>query len=284
MQRFLAGVRWEHARNLNTGLSLAMFGAAICALWWKAFSLPVAALSIIAVFLFLRETYVNRKERYANVMPLLEHVARTVSDAIHCLGKSKAVQSPAKIEEALSLIAQIYSMLTGTRCRAAIKLLARRGAHEFVVFTYARDKASAGAFRLSDESRQREGYDTLDRNPHIKEVTAAAKDGEDYLIFNNLPRSIANGEYQSSSIRYWAENPHMRKQWRGGKDSLPYRSTVMSVIWAEDETALGFLAVDSPHAGVFHDSWDGPLLVSFAWLLARFLGTLHFETQQGDGI
>jgi hypothetical protein len=174
-------------------------------------------------------------------------------------------------------------MLTGTRCRAAIKLLARVDG-EFVVFTYARDKASARAFRLSDESRQRDGYDTLDRNPHIKELTAAAKAGEDYLLFNNLPKAISNGVYQSSSIRYWAENPEMRKQWRGGKDPLPYRSTVLSVIWAEDETALGFLAVDSPHAGVFHDSWDGPLLVSFAWLLARFLGTLHLETQHGDRI
>jgi hypothetical protein len=243
--------------------------AAVPGLAWKLFvpsaSVEGFTISLICLGLIARVVLTTRKERYANASYFREKISRSLAEAQHRLAQNDRTGVDKNVQDALDQLSTVFSLITSTPNRATIKITDGEN-----VFVYARDRASAESNRLSDAERARRKFDTLANNPHIKDLMAMSVDGEDYVIMNNLLKGIREGDYISSSVSWWNENRNSRV-W--GSDPLPYRSTVMSVIWSPDgnHEALGFLAIDSPSRNVYRHYFDGPLLTSFAWELSNLL-------------
>jgi hypothetical protein len=256
----------------------------------------VAAYTICIMFaLFVlwsvvREYRIARKEKYANISYKLQSVSekvRELSLKLHLASLPTAKgdeETLASVTEKLGLIlddvATIFSILTGTRCRATIKVIATDGT-EFWCPVLARDSYSASQNANSDRERANRRIDVIQKNIDFRLLSDPKQDDQGYYFNNNL----AQGNYESTSIQYHYDQVGRSSHlWRPGTAEswpLSYRS---AVVWPIRQTAtpfftkvrcLGFLAVDSESRNVFEERWDSSLGASMANML--FLPLLLYQ-------
>jgi hypothetical protein len=290
-------VDWQQALGnlVNVIAAVSFVASVVLYLNGEGRDAPSVTISIIALVLFAGLLYwiyrTARRERYANVMRLLETIADQCRTSRQRLVDSKDPTAPnSQLKMDLSIIltdvAMLFSIVTGTQCRAAVKLLGDvdedddGNLDEPWVFTLARDRTSAGTYKLSDQQREFAKFDKISMNPHLADLFGW-KDGEDYQCYNDLRRMIRDGGYSSTTI-VWALSEPESAASRPDRRPLPYASAMIALVQAQDDSHIGFLGVDSDKARAFRETWDGPLLVAVANMIGTLLQDIPFADDGED--
>lgn len=197
----------------------------------------------------------SRKARYAQTIVFLDHIVSVARDALTYSETASANKDRLRVycEDLLTSLATALSMVTGVRCRTAIKLIrSPLGEGASYVTTLARDGVSPKGVRPKDEDEAKRH--TIDENTDFDFLI---KTGENRFFCNNL-EDYPN--YRNSSI----EN-RVNSKW-----PLPYVATIVWPIRCRVEQnscdrqvfvdeLVGFLCVDSASRKVFDDRFDTPL-------------------------
>jgi hypothetical protein len=239
----------------------------------------------VIIFSAARQWNTIRKEKYANITPLLHmlfHQVRDLDSYIRAkepkggsVAEYEAFSNSCKIVfgRILDQLNSIFTSITSTHCRTSIKVLMRTD--RMYVITLSRDQGSRQRCLKLDNKRLRENMDPLDQNEQFAKLYA---DNEEtwHFICNDLTSeesfrctSVAayRPEHSRSAYggrRWW---PFKRNIW-----PLPYKSTIACVIrqgpfdLRQDlvSEVLGFLTVDSESRGVFEERWDVPIMFAVA--------------------
>ena len=265
---------------------------------WKADSTPAAVVNLgIVVFLLtafaLYSFLLSRKERYADITAHIEDVSDRCRKARSRIRTSDDLLEEGSkfrddLEVILTDIATIFSMLTGTKCRAALKTFRplrvqnpgqTGGKSEWYCVTLARDHASAAAFVFGDRRRAAEKFDTLDKNPHLLSLFSDHIDGEDWEIFNDIPKMICDLRYASSTLLWEMKQSHSHS---GGhhEHSVRYKSAMTALIRNKTGEAVAFIGIDSSASRVFRVRSDGALLAA----LGGYIGPLLDDALRALGV
>jgi hypothetical protein len=223
-----------------------------------------------------REVVFARRDRWAGTLDRQQAAFERLRDLSSVLGNALAAhyrhepvtrdtlhQARYLVEEVLDEFANIFSLMTTTRCRACIKMIAERDGVMYV-FALARDRLSAAETKKDDQKREAELLDRLESNTDFLSLFDPGSPDPGYYFSADLTRE---DKYHSSSTNYWQNvrgNPNepARKDW-----FLPYRSTIVFPIRQEaqehmgitEEKCVGFLAFDSASRRAFVRRWDVPL-------------------------
>lgn len=258
---------------------------------WMANAWVLFLSSSLLVIFIVRHFQTLRKEKYANITPLLHQT-------IHCIRNAETFlveQNPgpdasrAELEQhlltvktifgnALDQVAGIYRSITATHCRACIKLFYSVG-DELYVYTYLRDQTSHEKCLSMDNKRVEENHDNLEDNSSFAKLFSE-NDNVWHFASNNL---LADRGFQTTSITAYQPDHGMRTDvlgWfsrAGAKSPLPYKSTLTCVIRQGAFTMMpkrgsevvGFISVDSESRGVFVERWDVQMLFTVADALFR---------------
>ena len=245
-----------------------------------AVSVSIILLVLTGLTIF-RELNTLRKEKYVSISPYLHralHLIRDLESYLDMLnpddyGNSKE-KSMKQIQTVLCKIldevVKIFSLLTGTPCRAAIKTIYR---HEgkLYIFTFARDSDSQVANRDEDKIRLRENRDSLEENEDLDLLYQKFGPKNRRFFCNDLTK---RRNYRTSSYKTYG-NPTTeltpgpvnsifdQKEW-----PLPYKSTIVwpiqqkesgDILDLELQACIAFVGVDSPSRNVFVEKWDAHL-------------------------
>jgi len=265
----------------------------------QIYVLAVAALlSVLALF---RTYQTVRKERYANLTGQYHRIAHAVRDLQTFLerndpgarGSKKAYEAYLGTSKALTVkvldqLSAIFSQLTGTTCRATIKLTypiertVKGEKKEFLYFyAYARDDASLKRLRELDNWRVENDHDGHHLNPLFASICDRTGSRMHFCSndLKNYPEFISTSATAYRRLSSAASDAP--RNWRErlfGKDwELPYRSAICCAIrqgpFAEidgaDTQIHGFLGVDSESRGVFVERWDAEIVFAVADSLFR---------------
>lgn len=266
-------------------------------------NLPVALLCVVLVlWVFGREFYLARKQKYANITPhyasislhasrlstdLIDDIAHTRRERNHNTKVTDEVFSE-KIGRILDDFAAMFDLLTATKCRTSIKVVVRpptSDTNEAHVFCFARDHTSSVSNKISDIKRAKENFDLISSNTDFQSLLFNEGPSQDHYINNNIHKSISNGTFKSSSIAWFR-----RARIDIGEYSaptyhvLPYRSTMVWPIRTFDTTQrnideskfIGFLCVDSEHRNVFSPRFDKSLGLAVA---SQLVGLFYLKQQ-----
>lgn len=248
---------------------------------------------LLLIFLVVREVMFARKEKYANITGKLHfcfHLIRDIESFLNELDPSTFRERERErvfttttngLITVLDCVATMYSMLTGTRCRATIKTIYEKEG-KLYVRTLARDTDSYEHNSEKDKERSEKNQDAIEENEDFELLYSENQPGQNYFFCNNL---IQRRNYKTSSFKIYGEpkkemNFYERifcKSW-----TLPYRSAIVWPIQQRknrhfdfDEIGcIGFLAVDSESRGVFKKSWDTWLGAGVADALFHPLNTM----------
>lgn len=250
----------------------------------------VGGLLVLFIFAFFsREIMTSRKEKYANITNQVHsciHKSRDlnsyVEERLACVDRDQAVNfedTKSQFNNALISImddfVKIFSMLTGTKCRACIKSIYELEG-ELYVFVSARDSTSAEKCRKSDQKRQRENKDKLFNNLDFRYLYNNKPECRGYYICNDLTllvgyqsTSLEGGEIDHINVRLYNNLPIFgSKRWW----PLSYRSTIVWPVQQrgalslsiQDKACKAFLAIDSESRNVFIERWDSQIGASIA--------------------
>ena len=246
----------------------------------------LAIVTIVVAILSFRHYQTMRKEKYANIAPLLHQIVHGLRDLdTYTLEKQPAKDSSEQeysmylqsvevmFGRILDQLATVFEMLTSTHCRTSIKLTyLNDGSLHY--YTYKRDQWSQGRCARKDIERMKENHDPLSKNAVF---TRLFEDKEDkWHYFNN----DLCGDHKFTTTSMTAYKPdHAERPGPHGwfhslqsKWPLPYRSTLACVIRQgpfdfdpkRQSEVLGFLTVDSASRGVFVEKWDIQLVFAVA--------------------
>ncbi len=230
---------------------------------------------LLLFLLVIREVISTRKEKYANITEkhhFCFHTTRNIETFLNEIDSASLTDDDKKriftttVNEYIKILdnmATIFSMLTGTRCRAAIKTIYERNSKLFVR-TLARDNVSYEYNYNYDKERYDDDKDAIEENEDFELLYDEQQPGQSYFFCNNLIRRL---RYKSSSFKlYGAPSEEIGwldclycKGW-----TLPYRSTIVWPIQQRKDIhftfneigCIGFLAVDSESREVFNKNWD----------------------------
>lgn len=230
-------------------------------------------LILILIIFVTRQLISTRKEKYANITEKHHscfHIARDIQSFLNEFNLQTLNDKDKEhvffvttigLIKILDNVATMYSMLTGTRCRAAIKTIYQKEDKLFVR-TLARDTASYEKNFEKDKQRFKENIDSIEENEDFQLLYEENIPGQNYFFCNNL---IKRKNYKTSSFKLYG-NPNQTwyeksfcKGW-----TLPYRSTIVWPIQQKKNTyfhfkeigCIGFLSIDSESRGVFKKNWD----------------------------
>jgi hypothetical protein len=236
-----------------------------------------------------------RKERYANIMRPLHAITHQARDIYtYIINKEPrgsgqeayelyATTAKSMFGDLLDQVSVIFTTLTSTRCRAAIKLVYKVN-NDFYVCTLTRDRNSRQDCAGIDDNRLEHNRDPLYGNTHLTLLSDSDNNSWHY-ISNDLVRAVKNKEYLTTSeLAYSSGRPPGNKKW-----VLPYRSCLTCVIGQakfEECPSLrteipGFLTVDSESRGVFEERWDKELIFLIADALFAPLTAYLQAVQRG---
>lgn len=242
---------------------------------------------LIIVWFIFRQYQTVRKEKYANIMDKIHNVQHKLRN-MHTFmidnepkpdAKAKSYDVyisniKMKFKEIMDDVANIYSMLSGTRCRACIKVLTEKDGGQVYVDALVRDSSSSQRWSELDTYRSKNNIDLLDENHIFKLLFSEKKKAWSYHCHDVRSQE---GLFSTSEAAYTsaaAPNPTPKKLWEKllpTAKQVPYRSTITCVIrhppLDEDtskEAVAGFLCVDSESSGAFEPRWDIELCFSFA--------------------
>ena len=251
----------------------------------------------------------TRKARYANIASHIHRINHSVRDILTYLDehdpksddkREKNERTRIAVGQILDSTVSIFAMLTGTNCRACIKLIYTEMADDaagvgLYVHTYIRDGNSNAALQRTDVERRKQNSDPLtpERNRVFSDLFDL-RNSSWYYVNNDLIKAYKNRSFNSTSFEAYDPRravapPH---SW-----PLPYRSTITCVIRQNasplmprrDCNVLGFLAIDSESRGVFNRRWDVQLALSIADALfhplekiSRAFENEHVTTTRGE--
>jgi hypothetical protein len=173
------------------------------------------------------------------------------------------------IEGVLDRFAAVFSVVTGTRCRAAIKLIEQdKKTKKYFVYTLSRDQDSNRLCREMDKQRCDSRSDLVENNYDFKTLVNHYSPTTRCFICNDL--TIKKDYYSSScevyekrtgSLDFFEKIGYLLKK---EKWVLPYKSTIVWPIqqreedlpFVENTICIGFLTIDSESRGVFEERWD----------------------------
>ena len=260
--------------------------------WLDRLVLYIGFLLLIVGFLW-NELRTVRGRRYAKIQRhfhSISHIIRdqhAVLDAIesgHTSFEKNEYLLRSHVGIVLNHFAFSFSMLTGTNCRACIKLFVEESesesrSSELYVSTFVRDQFSFEAQSKTDIKRDTSA-DPLNENTDFK---AVLKDDTKRWFFSNYLPALSN--YENTSDPTLAQrqlsfiealtNRFVPVGWK-----LPYVSTIVWPIQkpfindvdGAEYAILGFLTVDSPSRGVFnrnHDVYYGAGIADMLFPLLR---------------
>jgi len=238
---------------------------------------------ILLFGLIWRELSRIRKEKYANIQEDLHGIQHIIRDQFTILSLMEGASAQDRrlhahvvrenVQECLNRFASIFTLLTGTKCRATIKMIEPGASPDKpVVYTYMRDVDSERFFDADDLARRDAGSDLLEENTDFSFVFGEG--GERWFFCNDL---TAQSNYLNS------RDPNLAKRnlsgfrgllnfWRPVDWNLPYRSNIVWPIRQKPIKAdlgsefrfVGFLTIDSRHRGVFDIKFDTHLGASIA--------------------
>lgn len=276
MRKFV--VPWLELLNaIAAALAIAAF---LFSVWksdetWVGLASPLIILGLLLLILGYAALSA-RKQRYAVINRHLHGISQRCRISRSRINAGEDVLAEnSKFRDDLGVIlthvAEIYTILTRSQCRAAIKAFRPLDdLSDWYVFTLARDHASAASHRHGDRRRGDERFDTLDKNPHLLSLFSEDVDSEDWECFNDVPRLMNEGRYASSSLLWKLKVSHAAG---GGMDAhrLPYKSAMVALVRNNYEEAVAFLGVDCERPKAFRSSYDGPLLAAIAGYIGPLL-------------
>jgi len=288
--RFLEAALWRLKQYW--GWIAAVVGAILA--WFAGFELltkfftsqtaiSIAANVYVVVFSIVvvgvsawRQWITMRKERYANITPILHRFCHEIRD-LHTYillqepnGKSveeyKEFLDHCKIifGRVLDQLNGIFISITSTHCRSTLKLL--YGTEVVCVYTLARDQISKEKCWRMDNERVAKNHDPLEGNHHLARLVDPKQEAWHFFC-NNLMR-----EKDFTSTSFSAYDPKHPGIYHSGKWVLPYRSTIVCAVrqgpfdlcQRQPSEVLGFLSVDSESRGVFEERWDIEIVFAVA--------------------
>jgi hypothetical protein len=242
----------------------------------------IAGLLVFFVFYsILREAMTSRKEKYANINAHRHHCIHTIRDLTTYLeivqkspltaDKIKEMQAKTAtlLTKCLDEFAILFSMITGTKCRATIKAIYQKEGKLFV-YALVRDDKSKQINWKRDQKRLENDMDPIEENEDFELLYGDYGPDHQYFICNDL---TVRRNYKTSSFKVYENNPpeditvlsRLFDIFRGKDDwPLPYRSTIVwpiqqcpsPEIYVDKPHCIGFLAIDSESRGVFKRRWD----------------------------
>jgi predicted SnoaL-like aldol condensation-catalyzing enzyme len=263
--------------------------------------------TIIICAAIFREWQVSRKEKYANITQKLHNISHDIRD-IHILIGTDAPTPTCtrdidaykrfndvcipKFQNVLDDIAGLFEMITGTRCRATVKIVAAHHDSNLYVDTLVRDSNSHKRWGEMDTWRFENNKDPLSQNQQFARMF---KEGVfDWHYFSN-DLTKASEEFTTTSLSSYRHNgapeasdhdirpkrkglrDRFTLMWRDDEWDLPYKSTITCAIRratndtsnkvsaaGSENSTVGFLAIDSESRKVFNENWDVQLCFAFA--------------------
>ena len=247
---------------------------------------------IVIILVAWRQWSTLRKEKYANISPLLhqlQHQIRDVGTYIDLREPKNGSQREYQqfidncrimFGQILDQLNSVFTSITSTHCRTSIKLTYKIGASLYI-YTLTRDQGSRQKCLVIDDRRVSENHDPLDKNLQFAKLFDNSHQVWHYIC-NDLTR---DENFQGTSVTAYAPDHATRvptARWRDflprkRRWPLPYRSTIACVIRqgpfdmckSIPAEVLGFLTVDSESRNVFEERWDVQIMFAVADALYR---------------
>ena len=291
-----------HTFDLADQINLSEDNQKLIAIWY------IIIFSVgVLLFLSFRFYIADRKEKFANISPTLHSAVGRCKDLLTTietksdlpLGVLQAADilqlAKKELREVCDAVVLIFGLLTGTHCRAAIKVIIPGSDGKLYVIALARDHVTTNRAPKFDAERRETNQDPLAKN---KQFLRMANDRMPNYVFcsNGLHEKnlgwTSIGAYRAAH----QEQLYPRTFWKQltrRKRVLPYRSTLtvairrtIDSVALDEPIVVGFLAVDSESRGVFSPRWDQHILALVADALFhpvdRLLALLQ-ETEQSSG-
>lgn len=222
----------------------------------------------LTALLIRQERRYLREARYAPALLPLRRAYSEVARSSFGLYYGDRSQEAFRLglQESLRRLAEAFTLITGTQCRACIKVIqapsTSPAGDDILVSTLCRGNEDVGA--------PRHAPDRVGDNTDFRQIFA---DNRSHFFSNNLPGDLSRG-YKNS---HWNE--------RDIQDgTVDYRATI---VWPIERgpisrldhdvprEIIGFLCVDTQSTGVFLESYDVALGASFAQALYLALHRLR---------
>lgn len=228
----------------------------------------------------IREYLTSRKEKYANINHHKHRCIHLTRDLTTYLQENIATADPETVKKMVGMalqqimneLAELYTLLTGTKCRATLKTVYSRNG-KLYVYAMARDGKSADTNKKKDKERQSGNLDPIEENVDFSYLYDDFGPNSRCFFCNDL---TTKRNYRTSSFKVYGnppENVSIHDRWsqfvRHEKDwPLPYRSTIVWPVQQRESRLLplrdtlgciGFLAIDSESRNVFREKWDFPI-------------------------
>lgn len=220
-----------------------------------------ALVTALIVLLLRQERRYLREARYAPALLTMRRAYSELATASWTLYHDDNSQEAfrLRIRESLRWLAEAYTLVTGSQCRACIKLISVNDStdgnkHDVVVSTFCRDNESG--------EPPRHVPDRIGENTDFRQIFT---ENAAYFFSNDLIAQLKKG-YKNS---HWHEDDI-------AKGNLAYQATI---VWPIERTVtagttqpaerqvLGFLCVDTKQTGAFQQTYDDALGASFAQAL-----------------
>ncbi|MEO1113976.1 MAG: hypothetical protein AAFY05_16640 [Pseudomonadota bacterium] len=257
---------------------------------------------ILLFGLVWREISRIRKEKYANIQEDIHGIQHIIRDQYTILSLMEQISTAetrllyaqvvsANVQECLNRLASIFTLLSGTKCRASVKMIEPGASKDKpVVYTYMRDVDSERFCEGDDIARRDAGSDLLEDNTDFSHVFGES--GERWFFCNDLPSqsNYLNSRDGNLSRRNLAGFRGLLNFWRPVDWNLPYRSSIvwpirqkpMKAIPGSEFKFVGFLTIDSRHRGVFDINFDTHLGAGIADSLYYMLVRLDEVGNTGE--
>jgi hypothetical protein len=248
-----------------------------------AANLYLATIAVVVIsFSAYRQWNTIRKEKYANITPIIHQLLHQIRD-INTVLQANQCRSLSQTEykhvfdvcklmfgRVLDQVNAIFTSITSTHCRTSIKLLYPVEGKIYIV-TFSRNQGAKQAWMQLDKNRFELRHDPLVDNPQFFSISSDTNQSW-YYICNDLPRDpsflcTSVTAYKPEHATRAVPPPGKRPEW-----PLPYKSTIACVIRQAPvdvdgdipSEVIGFLTVDSESRGVFSERWDVPLMLGIA--------------------
>ena len=225
-----------------------------------------------AILFFLESIWLRvawgRERLYGRALPIINDGFSQVHDAMReCLDDQDIPLKVGKsvCETLVSRVAEAMSLVAGTRCSAAIKVLARDvGANKAYAVTFARSENTRRK-RCSVDGPDYKHY--IDDNTDFRQILENISTYQGRFFFANH-LSLLYG-YTNTSFKTYGK-PHSNVILRVLWWPLPYKSSIVVPICPDiaekkrEDLLAGFLCIDARRPGAFRRNFDTDLLVGVA--------------------
>ena len=245
-------------RTLINSLTVAAFFISLIPFFSNEQLQANAAIYVFGFYLFVlatlfvwREVVFSRKARFAESTKNIHACVHSIRDAHKSIDKKDKEQALANLTKSLDALSVAFSIITGTHCRACIKIIVvKRSNHSgendnVVVSTETLVRNSSSYSNKNQSAKSSPISDNTDFN-------VIFTDDEKYYLCNDLTKELG---YINSN---WPNHPDKRRDFIN-KRTYDYASTLVLPIRSggmEGEKDIGFLCIDSLTRNIFERRYD----------------------------